>query len=183
MSIQKININGADVEIEDVSARTNISNLTSEVNTVKGNVTTNTNNITSINNTIGSETLQTTSKTLKGAINEVKQSIGGSSGGGGGGLPCIDTTNKIYEKSLQPNKTVTYTATEDCIMCLSLGLWGIGTYITVNNIMVFYADCGSTSGGAPSFMTLNLKKGDVFQFNPSGSSSNRISFNVFGIRY
>ena len=56
MSIQKININGVDVEIEDSSARTSISNLTSEVNTVKGNVTTNTNNITSINNIIGSET-------------------------------------------------------------------------------------------------------------------------------
>ena len=54
MSIQKININGVDVEIEDVSARTNIWNLTSEVNTLKGNVTTNTNNITNINNTIGS---------------------------------------------------------------------------------------------------------------------------------
>ena len=81
MSIQKININGADVEIEDVSARTNISNLTNEVNTVKGNVTTNTNNITNINNTIGSETLQTTSQTVKGAINEVKQSIGESGGG------------------------------------------------------------------------------------------------------
>ena len=50
MSIQKININGVDVEIEDVSARTNISNLTSEVNTVKG------------------------------AINEVKQSIAESGG-------------------------------------------------------------------------------------------------------
>ena len=81
MSIQKININGVDVEIEDVSARTNISNLTSEVNTVKGDVTTNTNNITNINNTIGSETLQTTSKTVKGAINEVKQSIAESGGG------------------------------------------------------------------------------------------------------
>ena len=81
MSIQKININGVDVEIEDSSARTNIRNLTSEVNTVKGNVTTNTNNITSINNTIGSETLQTTSQTVKGAINEVKQSIGESGGG------------------------------------------------------------------------------------------------------
>ena len=80
MSIQKININGVDVEIEDVSARTNISNLTNEVNTVKGNVTTNTSNITSINNTIGSETLQTTSQTIKGAINEVKQSIGESGG-------------------------------------------------------------------------------------------------------
>ena len=51
MSIQKININGVDVEIEDVSARTNIRNLTSEVNTVKG------------------------------AINEVKQSIAESGGG------------------------------------------------------------------------------------------------------
>ena len=60
MSIQKININSVDVEIEDASARTNITN---------------------INNTIGSETLQTTSKTLKGAINEVKQSVGGSGGG------------------------------------------------------------------------------------------------------
>ena len=182
MSIQKININSVDVEIEDASARTNISNLTSEVNTVKGNVTTNTNNITSINNTIGSETLQTTSKTLKGAINEVKQSIGGS-GGGGGGLPCIDTTNKIYEQSLQSNKTIKYTATEDCIMCLSLGLCGSGTYITVNNIVVFYADYGSTSSGAPSFMTLNLKKGDVFHYYPDGNSYNGISFKVFGIRY
>ena len=81
MSIQKININGVDVEIEDVSARTNISNLTSEVNIVKGDVTTNTNSISSINNTIGSETLQTTSQTVKGAINEVKQSIGESGGG------------------------------------------------------------------------------------------------------
>ena len=80
MSIQKINIGGVDVEIEDVSARTNISNLTSEVNTVKGNVTTNTNNITNINNTIGSETLQTTSQTVKGAINEVKQNIAESGG-------------------------------------------------------------------------------------------------------
>ena len=180
MSIQKININGADVEIEDSSARTSISNLTSEVNTVKGNVTTNTNNITSINNTIGSETLQTTSKTLKGAINEVKQSIA-DNGGGGGGLPCIDTNHLIYEQTLVKNAEVTYTATEDCIMCLSLGLWGDGTYITVNSTRVFYADCGSSSNGAPSFMTLNLKKGDVFKFNTSGSS--RISFKVFGIRY
>ena len=181
MSIQKININGADVEIEDVSARTNISNLTSEVNTVKGNVTTNTNNITSINNTIGSETLQTTSKTLKGAINEVKQSIGGSSGGGG--LPCIDTTNLIYERALLRNEAITYTATEDCIMCLSLSLWGSGTYINVNNTRVFYADCGSTTNGAPSFMTFNLKKGDVFHYFPDGNTYNGLGFKVFGIRY
>ena len=40
MSIQKININGVDVEIEDVSARTNISNLTNEVNTLDSRVTT-----------------------------------------------------------------------------------------------------------------------------------------------
>ena len=160
MSIQKINIGGADVEIEDASARTSITN---------------------INNTIGSETLQTTSKTLKGAINEVKQSIGASSGGGGG-LPCIDTTKLIYEQSLTSSPT-TYRATEDCIMCLSLGIWGNGTYININNTRVFDADCGSSSNGAPSFMTLNLKKGDVFQFKPSGNSSNRISFRVFGIRY
>ena len=159
MSIQKINIGGADVEIEDASARTNITN---------------------INNTIGSETLQTTSKTLKGAINEVKQSIGGS-GGGGGGLPCIDTTNLIYNQS-STNNSITYTATEDCIMCLSLGLWGYGSYININNTRVFDADCGSSSNGAPTFMTLNLKSGDVFQFNPAGNSSNRISFKVFGIR-
>ena len=180
MSIQKINIGGADVEIEDVSARTNISNLTSEVNTVKGNVTTNTNNITNINNTIGSETLQTTSKTLKGAINEVKQSIGGSSGGGG--LPCIDTTNLIFEQPIQSN-SISYTATEDCIMCLSLGIWGDGTYIKVNNTKVFEGDCGSNTAGAPSFMTLNLKKGDEFLYYPEGNSLNRISFKVFGIRY
>ena len=160
MSIQKININSVDVEIEDASARTNITN---------------------INNTIGSETLQTTSKTLKGAINEVKQSIGAS--GGGGGLPCIDTTKLIYEQSLVRNDTVRYTATEDCIMCLSLGLWGSGTFIEINNTMVFYADCGSSSNGAPVFMTLNLKKGDIFKYSPSGNSSNRISFKVFGIRY
>ena len=182
MSIQKININGADVEIEDVSARTNISNLTSEVNTVKGDVTTNTNNITNINNTIGSERLQTTSKTLKGAINEVKQSIGGS--GGGGGLPCIDTTNLIFAQSLVMNDTVRYTATEDCIMCLSLGLLSGGTYININGTMVFYADSGASSTiCAPSFMTFNLKKGDIFKYSPSGNSSNRISFKVFGIRY
>ena len=113
MSIQKININGVDVEIEDVSARTNISNLTSEVNTVKGNVTTNTNNITSINNTIGSETLQTTSQTVKGAINEVKQSIAES--GGGGGLPCIDTTNLIYEQILQ-SSVITYAIMKDLLL-------------------------------------------------------------------
>ena len=182
MSIQKININGADVEIEDVSARTNISNLTSEVNTVKGDVTTNTNNITSINNTIGSETLQTTSKTLKGAINEVKQSIAESGSGGGGGLPCIDTSNIIYSQSLT-NNSITYTATEDCIMCLSLGLWGSGTTINVNHNTVFYADCGSSDSGAPSFMTLNLKKGDVFNYSPSGNSLNRLKFKVYGIRY
>ena len=159
MSIQKINIGGADVEIEDASARTNITN---------------------INNTIGSETLQTTSKTLKGAINEVKQSIGAS--GGGGGLPCIDTTNKIYEEPLKTNQTITFTATEDCIMCLSLGLWGSGTYIKVNSTKVFEAECGSSNSGAPSFMTLNLKKGDEFGYYPNGNSSNKISFKVFGIR-
>ena len=161
MSIQKINIGGADVEIEDASARTNI---------------------TSINNTIGSETLQTTSKTLKGAINEVKQSIG-ASGGGGGGLPCIDTTKLIYEQNLVGNQALTYTATEDCIMCLSLGIWGNGTYININNTRVFDAECGSKSVGAPSFMTLNLKKGDVFSYNPRGNFSNKMSFKVFGIRY
>ena len=160
MSIQKINIGGAAVEIEDVSARTNITN---------------------INNTIGSETLQTTSKTLKGAINEVKQSIGGSSGGGG--LPCINTTNLIYERTLVRNENITYTATEDCIMCLSLDLWGNGTYINVNNTRIFDANCGSPNSGAPSFMTFNLKKGDVFRYRPQGNSSNGISFKVFGIRY
>ena len=158
MSIQKINIGGEDVEIEDASARTNITN---------------------INNTIGSETLQTTSKTLKGAINEVKQSIGGS----GGGLPCIDTTKLIHEQPLLVDEIITYWATEDCIMCLSLSLWGIGTYINVNDTKVFNANCGSTTNGAPSFMTFNLKKGDKFQFNPSENSNNSISFKVFGIRY
>ena len=157
MSIQKININGADVEIEDVSARTNITN---------------------INNTIGSETLQTTSKTLKGAINEVKQSIGES--GGGGGLPCIDSANLIYQKDLQSN-SVSYTATEDCVMCLSLELWGSGTYIAINNVRVFEAS--SSSGGAPSFMTLNLKKDDIFFYYPKGNGANKLSFKVFGIRY
>ena len=44
MSIQKINIGGVDVEIEDTSARTNISNLTNEVNTLDGRVTTLENN-------------------------------------------------------------------------------------------------------------------------------------------
>ena len=44
MSIQKINVGGVDVEIEDVSARTNISNLTTEVNTLDGRVTTLENN-------------------------------------------------------------------------------------------------------------------------------------------
>ena len=160
MSIQKINIGGQDVEIEDASARTNI---------------------TDVNNTIGSEILQTTSKTLKGAINEVKQSIG-ASGGGGGGLPCIDTTNLIYEQNLT-GSTVTYRATEDCIMCLSLGLWAYGTTIEVNNTSVFYADCGSSTNGAPSFMTLNLKRGDVFQYSPAGNTGNRMSFKIFGIRY
>ena len=161
MSIQKININGADVEIEDASARTNITN---------------------INNTIGSETLQTTSKTLKGAINEVKQSIG-ASGGSGGGLPCIDTTKLIYEQHLVRNEIVEYKATEDCIMCLSLDLWGDGTYINVNNTRVFYADCYSSSNGAPSFMTLNLKKDDVFHYYLGENGANGISFKVFGIRY
>ena len=161
MSIQKININSVDVEIEDVSARTNITN---------------------INNTIGSETLQTTSKTLKGAINEVKQSIG-ESGGGGGGLPCIDTTNLIYDRTLVGNQAITYTATEDCIMCLSLDIWGNGTYININNTKVFEANCYSSNYGAPSFMTINLKKGDVFSYETRGNSSNGISFKVFGIRY
>ena len=158
MSIQKINIGGADVEIEDVSARTNITN---------------------INNTIGSETSQTTSKTLKGAINEVKQSIG-ASGGGGGGLACIDTTKLIYQKDIQSN-AVSYTATEDCVICLSLSLCGDGTYIAINNIRVFEANESSRYGG-PSFMTLNLKKGDIFYYYPSGNSYNGIRFKVFGIR-
>ena len=159
MSIQKINIGGADVEIEDVSARTNITN---------------------INNTIGSETLQTTSKTLKGAINEVKQSIGGS--GGGGGLPCIDTTKLIHEQTLVRDVAITYPATEDCIMCLSLGLWGSGTYIRVNNTKIFEAN-SSSNYGASSFMAFNLKKDDVFHYYPMGNTANGISFKVFGIRY
>ena len=157
MSIQKINIGGVDVEIEDVSARTNITN---------------------INNTIGSETLQTTSKTLKGAINEVKQSISES---GGGGLPCIDTTNLIYEQLTQGN-AISYTATEDCVMCLSLSLWDTGSYIAINNIRVFESN-GLSGSGAPSFMTLNLKKDDIFYYYPTGNGGNILSFKVFGIRY
>ena len=161
MSIQKINVGGQDVEIEDVSARTNI---------------------TSINNTIGSETLQTTSQTVKGAINEVKQSIGGSSGGGG--LPCIDTNHLIYEQTLVRNAEVTYTATEDCIMCLSLTLWDNGNYIEINYTKVFDVNNGSSNTNiGPSFMTLNLKKGDVFHYYPMGNTANGISFKVFGIRY
>ena len=135
-----------------------------------------------MNNTIGGERLQTTSKTLKGAINEVKQSIGASSGGGGG-LPCIDTTKLIYEQTLVRDTTITYKATQDCIMCLSLDLWGNGTYININKTRVFEADCGSSSNGAPSFMTLNLKSDDVFYYSPSGNSANRISFKIFGVRY
>ena len=160
MSIQKINVGGQDVEIEDASARTNITN---------------------INNTIGSETLQTTSKTLKGAINEVKQSIA-ESGGGGGGLPCIDTKHLIYEQYLIRNQTVTYTATDDCIICLSLDLWSSGTYIRVNNTKIFEAN-SSSNYGASSFMAFNLKKDDVFHYYPMGNTANGISFKVFGIRY
>lgn len=88
MSIQKINIGGADVEIEDAVARQkantneqNVTNLTSRVETNETNISNNADNITTINNTIGSETLQTTSQTLKGAINEVKQSVVEGSGG------------------------------------------------------------------------------------------------------
>lgn len=88
MSIQKINIGGTDVEIEDAVARQkantneqNVTNLTSRVETNETNISSNADNITTINNTIGSETLQTTSQTLKGAINEVKQSVGESGGG------------------------------------------------------------------------------------------------------
>ena len=161
MSIQKININSVDVEIEDASARTNITN---------------------INNTIGSETLQTTSKTLKGAINEVKQSIG-ASGGGGGGIPFIDTNNLLYQQPTR-SSALSYTAEEDCIMCLSLGLLSKGNYIEINYTMVFYADCGSSNTNiGPSFMTLNLKKGDLFYYYPSGNFNNKMSFKVFGIRY
>ena len=74
MNVAKFNVHGQELNIEDSSARQTIGNLTALE-------TTNKNNITSIINTIGSETLQTTSKTLKGAINEVKQSIGESGGG------------------------------------------------------------------------------------------------------
>ena len=88
MSIQKINIGGTDVEIEDAVARQkantneqNVTNLTSRVETNETHISSNTDNITTINNTIGSDTLQTTAQTLKGAINEVKQSIGESGGG------------------------------------------------------------------------------------------------------
>lgn len=88
MSIEKINIGGTDVEIADATARQNITTLQGEVNTVKDNVETNTtkisnnaDNIITINNTIGNETLETSSKTLKGAINEVKQSVVEGSGG------------------------------------------------------------------------------------------------------
>ena len=88
MSIQKINIGGADVEIEDAVARQkantneqNVTNLTSRVETNENNISSNADNITTLNNTIGSEPLQTTAQTVKGAINEVKQSIGESGGG------------------------------------------------------------------------------------------------------
>ena len=88
MSIQKINIGGTDVEIDDATARQNIATLQGEMTTVKGNVETNTTNIssnadnsTTLNNTIGRGPLQTTAQTLKGAINEVKQSVVEGSGG------------------------------------------------------------------------------------------------------
>ena len=100
MSIEKINIGGADVEIADATARQNIATLQGEVNTVKGNVETNTtnissntDNITSLNNTIGSEPLQTTAQTVKGAINEVKQSI--VEGGGGMTATYNASTNTL----------------------------------------------------------------------------------------
>lgn len=100
MSIEKININGADVEIADATARQNITTLQGEVNTVKGNVETNTtnissnaDNITTLNNTIGSEPLQTTAQTVKGAINEVKQAVG--EGGGGMTATYNASTNTL----------------------------------------------------------------------------------------
>ena len=86
----------------------------------------------------------------------------------------------MFEQPIQSNG-LSYRATEDCIMCLSLDLWGTGTYIKINNIKVFEANC-SAGYGAPSFMTLNLKKGDEFGYYPNGNSSNKISFKVFGIR-
>lgn len=88
MSIQKINIGGVDVEIEDTTARQNantntqnITSLTSRVETNETNISANSDNITTLNNTIGSEPLQTTAQTVKGAINEVKQAVGESDGG------------------------------------------------------------------------------------------------------
>ena len=68
-------------------------------------------------------------------------------------------------------------------MCLSLDLWGSGTYINVNTTKIFESKGASSSNGAPTFMTLNLKKGDVFYYYPAGNTYNGISFKVFGIRY
>lgn len=100
MSIEKINIGGADVEIADATARQNITTLQGEVNTIKGNIETNTtnissntDNITTLNNTLGSEPLQTTAQTVKGAINEVKQAVG--EGGGGMTATYNASTNTL----------------------------------------------------------------------------------------
>ena len=87
MGIQKININGADVDVEDATLRAKVGserlNTTSQVITTAINElqTTGENNatsISSINGKIGSGTLQTSDKTIIGAINEVKN---GASGG------------------------------------------------------------------------------------------------------
>lgn len=100
MSIQKININGVDIEIEDTVARQkantneqNVTNLTSRVETNETNISSNSDNITTLNNAIGSETLQTTAQTVKGAINEVKQAV--VEGGGGMTATYNASTNTL----------------------------------------------------------------------------------------
>lgn len=86
MGIQKININGADVDVEDATLRAKVGserlNTTSQVITTAINElqTTGENNATSIstiNGKIGTGTLQTSDKTIIGAINEVKNSASG----------------------------------------------------------------------------------------------------------
>ena len=78
MNVAKFNVHGQELNVEDSSARQTIGNLTELETTNRNNLV---EAINEVKNTIGSETLQTTSQTVKGAINEVKQSIAESGGG------------------------------------------------------------------------------------------------------
>lgn len=106
------------------------------------------------------DALETDSKNLVGAINEVKESSGG-------GIGYIDSSKVIYRSGNDPVSNLSpYTATENCWAMTYCCSTSSGAYaqIYLNGVIVL-----GTSGSQYIIQTIPLKQGDTITFRTGNS--------------